>query len=397
MPAGKIRHLDKYGYFLGICKFGLYLHMDTNGYVMDISDYMQIKMGFKPEIYQKISLQLSILDTYKGSWKVKANPQGKYMRELRKTTIIESTGSSSRIEDARMTNEKVKKLLATKNKNNISSFESPDEQEVAGYYDALELILKNFREIEVSETDLHQLHEILLNYSVKDQAHRGSYKTSSNKLVVTNPDGSQRLLFNPTPPHLTPDEMIQLIDWLKDRIKHQDMHPLVYIAGFVYEFLSIHPYKDGNGRLSRLLTTLLLMKHGYEFIQFGSFENEIESSKEEYFRVLMEGQQNRYKENESIEAWVLYFLQGLITLTEKLDARYEVFSKLKIALNKRQQKVLDFIKYNEPCQVGDIEKALNESRNTLKKDLAYLVRERLLLMTGDRKGSRYHLLEKEGA
>jgi Fic family protein len=338
-----------------------------------------------------LSKQLSVLDTFKGSWKVKATHQGQYLKELRKIATIESTGSSTRIEGARLTNENVKKLLSSK-KN--TSFESRDEQEVAGYFNALEAILENYSQMEISKRNLHKLHGILLKYSVKDQPHLGGYKTSSNKIVVNYPDGSQRTLFNPTPPHLTTVEMIQLIDWLNERIKEQDMHPLVYIAGFVYEFLSIHPYKDGNGRLSRLLTTLLMMKEGYEFIQYASFENVLESSKDEYFRVLMDGQQNRYKDKERINEWVSYFMQSLITLTERLDAKYEIFSELKTALNKRQQKVLDFIRDNEPSQVSDIEKALHESRNTLKKDLAYLVREKLLLKTGDRKGSRYHILKK---
>jgi len=367
--------------------------MDKYGYVMDISKNMQTKLGFSSEVYQQLSQQLSVLDTFKGSWKVKENQQGQYLKELRKIATIESTGSSTRIEGAKLTDEEVEKLLASVK---ITRFESRDQQEVAGYYDALEVILENYADIEISERYIHQLHGILLKHSDKDQPHRGKYKTSSNKVVANYPDGTQRTLFDPTPPHLTPVEMPQLIDWLNERIEKKDMHPLVYIAGFVYEFLSIHPYKDGNGRLSRLLTTLLMMKQGYEFIQYVSFENVIESSKDEYYRVLMDGQQNRYKDEERINTWVLYFMQSLITLTERLDAKYETYSKLKTALNKRQQQVLDFVRDNEPAQLSDIEKALKKSRNTLKKDLFYLVKEKLLLKTGERKGTRYHILKKEG-
>lgn len=367
--------------------------MDKYGYVMDISKNMKTKLSFDSEVYQQLSQQLSVLDTFKGSWKVKESQQGQYLKELRKIATIESAGSSTRIEGAKLTDEEVEKLLASVK---ITRFESRDEQEVAGYYDALEVILENYADIEISERYVHQLHGILLKHSDKDQPHRGNYKTSSNKVVANYPDGTQRTLFDPTPPHLVPVEMPQLIDWLNERIEKKDMHPLVYIAGFVYEFLSIHPYKDGNGRTSRLLTTLLMMKQGYEFIQYVSFENVIESSKDEYYRVLMDGQQNRYKDNERINTWVLYFMQSLITLTERLDAKYETYSKLKTALNKRQQQVMDFIRDNEPAQLGDIEKALGEySRNTLKKDLIYLVNEKLLLKTGDRKGTRYHILKKE--
>ena len=361
---------------------------------MDISKNMQTKLNFSSEVYQQLSQQLSVLDTFKGSWKVKENQQGQYLKELRKIATVESTGSSTRIEGAKLTDQEVEKLLASVK---ITLFESRDQQEVAGYYEALEVILENYTDIEISERYLHQLHGILLKHSDKDQPHRGNYKQSSNKVVAIYPDGSQRVLFDPTPPHLTPVEMPQLIGWLNVKLEKKDMHPLVVIAGFVYEFLSIHPYKDGNGRLSRLLTTLLMLKQDYRFIQYVSFESIIESSKDEYYRVLMEGQQNRYKDNERINGWVLYFMQSLIVLTERLDAKYDTYSKLKTALNKRQQQVLDFIRDNEPAQVGDIEKALKESRNTLKKDLSYLVREKLLLKTGDRRGSRYHILKKEGA
>ncbi len=360
---------------------------------MDISKNMKIKLSFGSEVYQKLSQQLSMLDTFKGSWKEKESKQGQYLKELRKIATIESTGASTRIEGASLTNQEVGKLLASIK---VARFATRDEQEVAGYYDALEVILENYTEIEISERYIHQLHGILLKHSDKDRSHRGNYKTSSNKVLANYPDGTQRTLFDPTPPHLTPVEMPQLIDWLNERMAKRDMHPLVFIAGFVYEFLSVHPYKDGNGRLSRLITTLLMMKQGYEFIQYVSFENVIESTKDEYYRVLIDGQQNRYKDNERIDSWVLYFMQCLITLTERLEAKYETYSKLKTALNNRQQQVLDFIRDHEPVQVRDIKKALGEySRNTLKKDLAYMVKEKLILKTGDRRGTRYHILKKE--
>lgn len=360
---------------------------------MGISENMKTKLSFDSEVYQQLSQQLSILDTFNGSWKVKEGQQGRYLKELRKIATIESTGSSTRIEGARLTDKEVEKLLASIN---VARFESRDEQEVAGYYDALNVILDNFTDMEISEQYVHELHRILLKHREEDRLHRGNYRISLNKVVARYPEGTQPNLFDPTPPNLIRVEMPQLMDWLNGRIENQDMHPLIHIAGFVYEFLSIHPYKDGNGRLSRLLTTLLMMKQGYEFIQYESFEKLIESSREEYYRVLMDGQQNRYKDHERVSAWVLYFIQCLITLTESLEARYETFSKLKTALNKRQKKVLVYIRDNEPAQVSDVEMALGVySRNTLKKDLAYLVREKLLLITGERKGSRYHVLKRD--
>lgn len=361
---------------------------------MDISKNMKTKLSFSSNVYQNLSQQLSILDTFKGSWQVRENQEGRYLKELRKIATIESIGASTRIEGSKFTDQEVEKLLASVN---ITKFESRDQQEVIGYYDTLQVILDNYREIGITERYIHQLHGILLRHSEKDQSHRGKYKTTSNQVVANYPDGTRRVLFDPTPPYLAPIEMQQLIKWTRQRMEKRDMHPLVITAGFVYEFLSIHPYKDGNGRLSRLLTTLLMMKQDYLFVQYVSFENIIEGQKEEYYRVLMEGQKNRYKNSERIDAWVLFFMECLINLTKRLEAKYDIYSKLKIAINKRQQKILEFISKNEPAQVGDIEKALKEySRNTLKKDLVYLVREGLLLKTGDRRGTRYHILKKAG-
>jgi len=167
---------------------------------MDISKNMKTKLNFSSEVYQQLSQQLSVLDTFRGRWRDRESRHGQYLRELRKIATIESSGSSTRIEGARLTDREVMKLLASVK---ITKFESRDQQEVAGYYEALEVILENYTDIEISERYIHQLHGIILRHSEKDQSHRGKYKTSSNKVVANYPDGTQRVLFDPTPPHLT--------------------------------------------------------------------------------------------------------------------------------------------------------------------------------------------------
>jgi len=358
---------------------------------MDISNKMKIKLDFNSAVYQQISQQLSIIDSFKGSWKAIEGQHSKYLKELRKIATIESIGSSTRIEGATLTDEEVEKLLKSVK---ITKLHSRDEQEVVGYYEALEIILDSYADIDVEERYIHQMHGILLKYSNKDQTHKGKYKNLSNQVVANYPDGTQRTIFRATEPHLTPDEMRCLIEWTNERLVKKDLHPLMITAAFVYEFLSIHPYQDGNGRLSRLLTSLLLMKQDYRFIQYVSFENVIETKKEGYYRALMEGQRNRGKENERIDHWLLFFLECLIVLIQRLEAKYETYSKLKTALNERQQAVLDVIKDRKTAQVGEIESHLKDySRNTLKKDLAYLVKEGLLLKTGEGRGVRYHVKE----
>ncbi len=358
---------------------------------MDMSNNLKIKLDFNSPVYQQISQQLSIIDTFKGNWKAIEGQQSKYLKELRKIATIESIGSSTRIEGGTLTDEEVEKLLMSVK---ITKLQSRDEQEVVGYYEALEIILDSYTDINLAERYIHQMHGILLKYSDKDQRHKGKYKALSNQVVANYPDGTQRTIFRTTEPHLTPGEMQGLIAWTNERLSKKDLHPLMITAAFVYEFLSIHPYQDGNGRLSRLLTSLLLMKQDYKFIQYVSFENVIETRKEEYYRALMEGQKNRYKENERIDNWILFFLECLIVLTQRLEAKYEVYNKLKTSLNERQQAVLGYIKERENAQVGEIENQLKiYSRNTLKKDLAYLVKEGLLLKTGEGRGVRYHVKE----
>ena len=160
---------------------------------------------------------------------------------------------------------------------------------------------------------------------------------------------------------------------------------------FIYEFLSIHPYQDGNGRLSRLLTTLLMMQQEYGFIQYVSFENIIETKKDDYYRALMEGQKNRGEKEERIDKWILFFLDCMVTLIQRLEAKYATYSQLEKGLNERQQKILQLLKKNKKAQIKDIDKAFPDySRNTLKKDIACLVNEGLIIKTGGGRGVTYY-------
>lgn len=358
---------------------------------MDISEKIQEKVNFSSEIYHKIMHKLSTIDTFKGSWNAVEHKESRYLKELRKIATIESIGSSTRIEGATLTDEEVEKLLKSVK---INKLESRDEQEVIGYYEALQVILDNYEELTLSERYIYQLHGILMKHSKKDQSHKGQYKQMSNKVVANYPDGTQQVIFQTTEPHLTEAEMQSLLKWTNYTLVNNLMPAVLVIAVFVYEFLSIHPYQDGNGRLSRLLTTLLLLQCNYKFIQYISFEHVIEERKEEYYRALMEGQKDRYSGKEQIDQWVSYFLDSLIILTQRLEAKYETYNKLKTVLNDRQRKVLIFMKKKQTAQIGEIGEEISYSRNTLKKDLQYLVKEGLLLMTGSGRGTRYHYKEK---
>jgi Fic family protein len=358
---------------------------------MDISKKITSLLSFSPSTYQDIMQKLGIIDAFKGNWKAIENTETKNLRELKKIATIESIGSSTRIEGATLTDTEVEKLLKSVK---ISKLTTRDEQEVMGYYDGLQIVLDNYSEITITERYIHQLHGILLKHSHKDQSHKGKYKNLSNQVVANYPDGSQRVIFKTTEPHLTAASMDQLLTWTRERQNKNDIHPLMLVAIIVYEFLSIHPYQDGNGRLSRLLTTLLLLQLDYQFVQYVSFEHIIEARKEEYYRALMEGQKNRHKKEERIDQWILFFLDCIILLTERLQAKYNIYNKIKLTLNSRQQQIIAFIKENQPVQIKQIEGFLSGySRNTLKKDLSWLVKEGLLLKTGEGRGVHYHITE----
>jgi Fic family protein len=345
------------------------------------------KLDFNFTSQQLILKKIASIDHFKGQWSAIEHTDNSYLKHMRKIATIESIGSSTRIEGATLSDSEIENLLSEVKS---ATFETRDEQEVIGYYDALNIILDNFETIPITPNYIKQLHGILLKHSDKDQRHRGAYKIAPNTVAATYPDGTEKIIFRPTEPLLVEQEMTAVIDWVNAQFTHQSIHPLLVVALFVYEFLSIHPFNDGNGRLSRLLTTILLMKAGYHFVQYISFEHIIEQRKNDYYKALRSGQKNRYQSSEKIDLWVIFFLEGIETLTKKLDVKYAGFIKTGGYLNDRQKIVLETIKAHQPVRLNDIlafQPHLN--RNTIKKDLEYLKKENLIQQVGDFKSSSY--------
>jgi Fic family protein len=353
---------------------------------------MESKLSFNFKTNQEILKIIGFIDGFRGRWNQIGGKESRYLNELRQIATIQSIGSSTRIEGAKMSNEEVENFISSIK---ITSFKSRDEQEVFGYYDTLNLVLDSYDSIEISENHIHQLHKTLLKKSKKDYRHRGKYKTLSNKVVANYPDGSQKVIFNTTDIHLVKSEMDSIIKWTNSAVKNEEVHPLIAIAAFIYEFLSIHPYQDGNGRLSRLLTTLLLLKSDYDFVKYASVEYEIEKQKKEYYKSLMAGQKNRYSKKEKIEKWVLFFLNTIKKTIEKLEFNYQEIKDKKSYLNERQTKAINFIKENEPIKIGDLVNTLTEYTSyILKKDVKYLVDEGLIKKIGKGKATTYIIVEK---
>lgn len=161
------------------------------------------------------------------------------------------------------------------------SFQTRDEQEVAGYAEAMDLVFQAWEEIRLTENHIRQLHQVLLRHSTKDECHRGSYKTLDNHVVAIGPEGEELgVVFETATPFDTPKEMEALIAWAGKAIDEEVLHPLLIVAVFILQFLAIHPFQDGNGRLSRVLTTLLLLRAGYAYVPFALLESVVEENKE---------------------------------------------------------------------------------------------------------------------
>jgi Fic family protein len=351
---------------------------------------MENKLAFDVPTSQKLFAKAARIDQFKGRWKLLEQKENRYLKELRTLATIQSIGSSTRIEGSTMSNSEVENLMKI---TKITKFVTRDEQEVAGYFDVVTLVLDQYSFIEFSLNNIKSLHNQLLKYSEKDEKHKGEFKKFTNKVVATYPDGSQKTIFNTTEPFFVDKEMTEMVDWVNEKLGNPDFHPLFVIGAAIYEFLSIHPFQDGNGRLSRLLTSLLLLREGYDFVQYISFEHIIEAKKAEYYRSLIAAQQKRGTENEIISEWLLFFMSGLEELIQKLEEKYTRYLKIGGFLNVRQQKLLEILRDKKVFRLAEIENLFSEiSNRTLIRDLKLLESERFLEKTGRGNAVVYQLL-----
>ena len=291
--------------------------------------------SFKLNIEWELINLISEIDRFDSQWTAVEHREGQSLKQLKTIATIRSVGASNRIEGNRMTNEEIDVLL----KNiDITKLTDRDSQEVVGYFDVLDLISESYEDISITESNIKSLHNLLMKYSTKDEWHKGDYKQHNNAVEATFIDGTRQIIFQTTEAGFaTEDAIRRLIDWYNSKT---EVHALIKCAAFVYEFLSIHPFQDGNGRLSRLLSTLLLLKNGYKWIQYVSFEHEIESRKSEYYQALRACQAQR--PNENITNWINFFMKALRNIQEQLMKKLEQ-SGIETQLSPREKAILKFI------------------------------------------------------
>lgn len=337
--------------------------------------------NFKIDLNWKLLNQLSQIDRFDASWTALEKREKQSLRHLKSFATIQSVGASTRIEGSKMNDDEVKALIQNIN---ISTIESRDAQEVSGYFNVLTIITDSPNDINVSKSMIKNLHNQLLRVSEKDNWHKGEYKQHSNAVEANFPDGSRQIIFRTTEPGFaTEDAMNNLIKWYNDE---SETHILIKIAAFVYEFLSIHPFQDGNGRLSRLLTTLLLLKNNYVWVQYISFEHEIENHKRQYYNTLRSCQAQR--PNENISEWVAFFLKSLLNIQIKLDKKLAIKTN-SIKLAPRDKSIYLFISLNPGCKSSEISTQLNIPNPTTKRILGQLVQDELIEKFGKGAGTNY--------
>ena len=320
--------------------------------------------NFKLNIDWKLINLISVIDRFDAQWTAIERREGQSLKQLKTIATVRSVGASNRIEGNRMTNEEIDVLL----KNiYITKLTERDAQEVVGYFGALDFILENYENIPVTENNIKSLHNLLMKYSTKDKWHKGDYKQHSNAVKATFVDGTLQIIFQTTEAGFATENAIkQLIGWYNSET---EVHNLIKCAAFVYEFLSIHPFQEGNGRLSRLLSTFLLLKNGYQWVQYISFEHEIESRKSEYYQALRACQAQR--PNGNITIWIDFFLNVLHNIQMQLIKKLEQ-SGMKTQFTPREKAIVTIIQNYSGIQSGEIAEKLAIPISTVKRILSDL-------------------------
>ncbi|MBI1194739.1 MAG: DUF977 family protein [Gammaproteobacteria bacterium] len=341
------------------------------------------------QITPEILSLIARIDEFKGAWRALGTLAPDRLAALRRVATIESIGSSTRIEGSKLTDREVERLLSNLE---IKAFSSRDEQEVAGYAEVMDQVFSSWQQIPFTENHIKQLHQILLRYSEKDTRHRGNYKTHSNSVAAFDENGIQiGIVFQTATPFDTPRLMTELVTWVNQKREAGQLHPLLIIAICIVVFLEIHPFQDGNGRLSRVLTTLLLLQAGYAYVPYSSLESVIEQSKEAYYLALRQTQGTIRTEAPDWQPWLVFFLHSLTEQVSRLEKKVERERIVMAALPELSLQIVEFAREHGRVTIGEIIKLTGASRNTLKQHFRALAERGTLNRHGSGRGVWYDL------
>ena len=338
-----------------------------------------------PEILSLIAR----IDEFKGAWRALGTLAPERLSALRRVATIESIGASTRIEGSTLTDRDVERLLSNLA---IQSFATRDEQEAAGYAELMDLVFSSWRDILFNENHIKQLHQILLRHGEKDARHRGQYKTNSNSVAAFDESGTRiGIVFDTATLFDTPRLMAELASWVNDEREKAHLHPLLIIAIFVVVFLEIHPFQGGNGRLSRVLTTLLLIQAGYAYVPYSSLESVLELNKEAYYLALRQTQGTIRTEAPNWQPWLVFFLRSLAEQVRRLEKKVEREKIVLAALPELSLQIVEFAREHGRVTMMDVIRLTGASRNTLKGHFRDLTGRNHLQQHGSGRGVWYGL------
>jgi Fic family protein len=341
------------------------------------------------QITPEILSLVARIDEFKGAWRAQGTLAPDRLSALRRVATIESIGSSTRIEGSKLSDREVEQLLS---KLEIRSFATRDEQEVAGYAELMDLVCSSWQDIPFTENHIKQLHQILLGHSEKDAWHRGAYKTHSNTVAAFDERGVQvGIVFQTATPFDTPRLMTELVTWVNQERDAASLHALLVVALCIVVFLEIHPFQDGNGRLSRVLTTLLLMQAGYAYVPYSSLESVVEQNKDAYYLALRQTQGTIRTEAPNWQPWLLFFLNSLAEQVRRLEKKVERERIVLAPMPALSLQIVECAREHGRVTIGEAIRLTGASRNTLKQHFHALVERGTLNRHGRGRGVWYDL------
>lgn len=352
---------------------------------MDHNIFNQRLKDLPSALWQKIAQ----IDELKGQWigGVRLGPQ--VLGRLKKSVLVTSTGASTRIEGAMLSDEDVERLMRGID---LQNFSDRDIQEVQGYYELLNNVFDSWDRLRFTEGLIKHFHRDLLKYVDKDTQHRGNYKKQENQVHMIDEAGqSVGILFDTTPAYLTPKEMQELVEWTQIAFNNQSFHPILIIANFLVQFLQIHPFQDGNGRISRILTNLLMLQAGYAYMPYVSHEKIVEDNKPEYYLALRQSQKTFKTDQESIVSWIEFFLAVTLHQSEMALDLFSVENIEKL-LSPRQLEVWLYMQGAIEVTPRELAEELGIPRPTINQVLDKLLDLDKIERLGSGRGTRYKLI-----
>jgi len=337
----------------------------------------------------KVWSKIAKIDELKGRWTGGARLSPQVLGRLKRSVLVTSSGASTRIEGAKLTDEEIENLM----KNiKVKKFIDRDSQEVKGYYELLQNVFDSWKNIRFSENTMKHFHKELLKYVGKDERHRGEYKKTENRVEIVDQGGKRvGIIFETTPAYLTPKKMQELTDWTQKAFEEKKYHPLLIIGNFIVDFLKIHPFQDGNGRISRVLTNLLLLKEGYLYIPYVSHEKLVEDNKNDYYISLRKSQKTLGTKNEDIVHWLSFFLDILLEQSEKAISLFESEDIEKL-MSEKQIAVWRYLEKIEEASPKEIAYRTKVARPTVNQILNKLLEFKKIERIGMGRSIRYRKL-----